>query len=231
MHKKLLILFLVLSLISISTLDAETTYGTYKQGECMELIQTCGNCTYVNISTVLYPNSSIAVQKVQMTKDNTYYNYTFCKADVVGSYIVNGYGDDSGEVVVFSYDFTITPTGKSMTTSTSITSGLIVLLMFGVTIFFLFFAGVTEVPGVKLFFNVIGYITLFLTIGGAYVLLESSEVQSNMSFLVQALLFVIGIVFIVIMFYIMINQTRQALKLMQIKKGFGSEYDDNPPMF
>jgi hypothetical protein len=99
--------------------------------------------------------------------------------------------------------------------------------MFGVTIFFLIFATITDSPGVKLFFNVISYITMILAIGTGYILIQNSEVQSNLSFMVEALLFIVGLVFIVIMFYIMINQTIQELALMQIKKGFGSQYENN----
>ena len=102
--------------------------------------------------------------------------------------------------------------------------------MFGVTLFFLLFAHITEVPGIKLFFNVISYVTMILTIGAGYIILQSSEIQGNFLGIVGALLFIVAIIFIIIMFFILINQTRSTLQLMRIKKGFGSELD-NPPMF
>jgi len=81
-----------------------------------------------------------------------------------------------------------------------------------------------------LFFNVIGYVIMFLTVGTGYILLQSSEVQGSVSATLNGLLYIVGIVFVIIMMYILINQTRHALQLMQIKKGFGSEYN-NPEMF
>jgi len=103
--------------------------------------------------------------------------------------------------------------------------------MFGVTIFFLLFGATSETPGVKLFFNLISYLTMFLTVSTGYILLQSSEVQNNLSSTINVLLYVVGIVLLIVMFFVMINQTRNALRLLQIKKGFGSEYDDNPAMF
>jgi hypothetical protein len=214
----------------LTTISGATTLGTFKQGECVNLIQTCDNCTYNNISKILYPNANISLSNIEMTKDDTYYNYSYCLTNDAGTYIVNGFGDLNGVKTVWNYDFQITPSGNSMGTSSAIIYSLILFVMFGVTLMFLFFGTITETAGVKLFFNVLGYISMFLTICAGYVLLQSSEVQSNVSFLVSALIYVTGIVLIIIMFFIFINQTRQALQLMRVNKGFGSELD-NPPLF
>lgn len=86
--------------------------GTFKQNECINLIQTCSNCTYVNISSINYPNGNQAVGLVSMTKEGTLYNYTFCLANYTGQYIVNGYGDLDGKIEVWSYKFDVTGNGR-----------------------------------------------------------------------------------------------------------------------
>ena len=110
MKKLILILMLGIFLISLASAEIQTL-GTFKQRECINFIQTCDNCTYNNISSVLYPDSSIALSNVVMTRDDTYYNYTFCDASILGHYIVNGYGDLDGEKTIWSYDFEVTADG------------------------------------------------------------------------------------------------------------------------
>lgn len=106
-------LAILILLIQMSFISAEQqTLGTFKQNDCINLIQTCSNCTYVNISSVLYPNSTQALGQVEMSANGVIYNYTFCKANVTGSYVVSGYGDSDGIVEVWTYDFIVTENGK-----------------------------------------------------------------------------------------------------------------------
>lgn len=231
MQTKLKVLMLMLFLTSIvGAAITQESFGTFKNGECINLIQTCPDCSYVNITSVLYPNFSLAMEESAMIKLGTTYSKAFCNTSVDGDYIVNGVGDLGGVDTIWVYTFKITPSGNSLSTSSSIVQGIMLFIMFGATLMFLFFGTITEVAGVKLFFNILGYISMFLTVGAGYVLLQSSEVQSNVSGLVHAMLFIIGIVLIIIMFFVFINQTRQALQLMRVNKGFGSELD-SPQMF
>lgn len=131
MKKILLILFLGMFLISLASAEIQTL-GTFKQRECINLIQTCENCTYNNISTVLYPNSSVVLSNVVMTKDDTYYNYTFCNTSTLGSYIVNGFGDLDGEKTIWVYDFEVTPTGLGSNIGFYI---IVLILSLGIIIF------------------------------------------------------------------------------------------------
>ena len=85
--------------------------GTFKQNNEVNLIQICGSCTFNNITTVLYPNSSVAISNVAMTRDGTFYNYSFLNTNTNGIYIVNGFGDLSGVDTAWSYEFEITPSG------------------------------------------------------------------------------------------------------------------------
>lgn len=221
--------FILIFLLLISLTSALDDLGTFKQNDCVRIVQTCASCSYVNISSVSYPNSSVQDANKEMTAAGSgewYYDY--CNTSVIGRYDVRGIGDLDGTNTNFATYFIITPNGSSLSTSSAITYGLILLVMFSVTIFFLIFSKTTEAPGVKLFFNMIGYITMFLTVGAAYILMQSTGV-SPMGDTVEMMLFVLGIVLVIIMFYIFINQTRHVLALMKAKKGFGDI--DNPEIF
>jgi len=234
MNKKLLILF-GLALFFVSFASAESIYKEDTLQDlkvpCFNNNSYCSPSSVCNLTMIRY-DGTILINNELMSFNSAYHNYTLNTTHTAesGEHRIVVVCTDGGIKGKSTFTLIITPTGKSISTSSAITQGLILFIIFGVTIFFLIFAGTTENPGVKLFFNVVGYIAMFIAVGTGYILMQNSEVQSNLSFTLEALIFVIGIVFIVIMFYIMINQTRRALELMRIKKGFGSEYD-NPQMF
>lgn len=105
-----IICFLFLSFASA----AQPTLGTVTQYDCINLLQTCVDCSYNNISFVSYPNRTIKVlEDVSMTKNGIIFNYTFCLTSELGTYIVNGYGDPDGTKTSWNYDFIVTTTGES----------------------------------------------------------------------------------------------------------------------
>ena len=82
--KKISILLIILVAITIQFISAEDYYnqyydtlGTFKQNQCLNLVQTCPNCSFINISAVLYPNSTQILGQVEMTKQGTFYYYNF----------------------------------------------------------------------------------------------------------------------------------------------------------
>ena len=114
---KKLFLFLMLGLILISSASAVSEIqdlGTFKQNTDINLIQICGSCTFNNITSVLYPNSSFAISSTAMERDGTQYNFTLDKNFTLtnGDYIVNGFGDLGGTDTPWAYTFSITPTGE-----------------------------------------------------------------------------------------------------------------------
>jgi fumarate reductase subunit D len=129
---KRLLLILMLGMFMISLASA-TSLGTFKQGNCVNLIQTCANCSSVNITSILYPNSSIALSNVEMTKTGTYYNYTFCDTNTNGDYTLTGIGDEDGIDSVWDYYFNVNPIGTEMTIGKSML--YILILVFSILIF------------------------------------------------------------------------------------------------
>lgn len=116
--RKLLVLMILsislfIALANFSSAEIQTL-GTFQQYKCIDLVQICGNCTYVNITSIKLPNSTVALSNVVMTKDRTNYNYTYCSPPLLGEYIVGGVGDDNGVNTVWTYNFFVTSTGLAM---------------------------------------------------------------------------------------------------------------------
>jgi len=219
--KLIIVMMLIVPLVS----TAQESLGTFENGECIQLKQSCSNCSYINFTKVSYPNGSIALEEVESQKDGTSYNYTFCNTTENGIYLVEGIGDDGGTDTIFLYNLEVTPTGLDFTTKESITHFGLIFGLITVSIFFLIFSRTTESAGVKLFLSLISYLMMFLSVGAGYIMLQS--VQTNMLPIINVALYTMGVILIVIMFYIFINLTKHAMNLMRMKKGFGSEYDDS----
>src|SRR3990167_8780165 len=122
---------LIIPLLLLTIVNAEQqTLGTFKLNSCIDLIQTCGNCTSINISNILYPNSSIALGFAAMTGSNGYFNYTFCKANVTGNYTLNGKADIDGLDTTWAYDLKVTHGGKTLTSQESSIYIIIIIALF-----------------------------------------------------------------------------------------------------
>lgn len=115
MNNKLIFLFGVILLLGIfiipDTLAAEANLGTFKQNECLNIIQICDNCTYVNLTAVMYPNSTILSSNIGMSDTGSNYYTQFCNTSLEGNYIAIGIGDPNGVPTSFSYNFMVTNLG------------------------------------------------------------------------------------------------------------------------
>ncbi len=112
MKKILIFMMMGIFLLSLTSGSIENL-GSFKQNSNIELIQTCSDCTYNNISNVLYPNGTIAIGEALMEKTDTFYNLTFTNTTTLGTYTVNGFGDVGGIKTTWRYKFEVTPTGDS----------------------------------------------------------------------------------------------------------------------
>jgi uncharacterized protein YxeA len=145
MKKILLFLFVIICLSQIVT--ADINLGTFKKSDCIELQQTCDNCTYVNVTTITYPNSSLIYLNKAFTKTGTKYNYSFCSTTSLGNYIYSVIGNKNGKLLSEEGNFEITYTGDSLSTQKSI----LYVALLGLLIFFfiliIYFAG--KIPDSK----------------------------------------------------------------------------------
>lgn len=125
----IILLLAVLPFASANSMGI-TNIGSFKQGSCVSLIQTCANCTFVNISSIQYPNSSLGLRDKVMTKSGTFYNYSWCNASALGTYIVTGVGDLDALDEVWNYNFDITQAGVNYSTAEVIGFAAIMFLFF-----------------------------------------------------------------------------------------------------
>lgn len=120
----MLLLLIVLSVVTIpSVLATSQMIGTstiqslppVKQYDCVILKQVCGNCSYINISSVSYPNSTQVLGEVIMNPDSTgtLYTYSFCNTSTLGPYTVTGFYDENGIKQTWNYPIEVTTTGQS----------------------------------------------------------------------------------------------------------------------
>jgi len=165
MKRILLTLFMGLFLISLTS---AVSIGTFKVGDSINLIQTCASCTYNNVTTVIHPNGTIETLNVEMSKDGSFFNYTYNGFSlVVGEYLVNGLGDISGVNTSWNYRFEITPSGSLIDNDNSLMLFLAIgfFIILGILCFFGFYKSTGNIGiamPVKWTFFIFGFI-FFLT--------------------------------------------------------------------
>ena len=123
MKNKLMFLIIGMFLISLGS----ASLGTFELNKCVD-IKTVLNATSVNLSSVSYPNSTIALTNQLMTKTAYTFNYNFCKTNETGTYIYD-YFDNEGNTYVNSFD--ITPNGEDASIGKAVFYiGLLAVLLF-----------------------------------------------------------------------------------------------------
>lgn len=105
-------LMMIVPIMADNQIGVVQSLPPVKQYDCVILPQSCASCSYNNISSVSFPNSTLALGQVQMIKDGNSYSYNFCNTSVLGRYIVSGFGDPGGSVETWAYDFEVTTTGQ-----------------------------------------------------------------------------------------------------------------------
>lgn len=176
-HLIFIFIFLI-ALISAST----GTLGTYKKGDCVELMQICDNCTYNNISSVVYPNLTIAESNLVMsTIDNIYYNYSYCNTSVSGIYKVLGYGNLDGLKTPWAYEFEINPSGIIPTDqrTESVSRGIYFTLVIAI-LFFITFIFSKQKLAIKWTYFGLSILFFLITLNILFVGLQSEVVDSNL---------------------------------------------------
>lgn len=133
MKNKITILLLGLFLLSFAS--AIDCWGTLKAGEEINLIQKCPSCSYVNITSITYPNGTIFLNE-EMTKNNINFNYTLPDSSQTGIISYGTIGDKNGASPPNYEDLCIeiTKTGKIFDISESL---VYFILAFGVLLLFL----------------------------------------------------------------------------------------------
>ena len=95
-----------------NTIGTQTSLGVYEDGKCIELIQLCGDCTFNQLTSIIYPNTTKITLDAMMTKRGTEFNYTYCFPNKTGEYLVNGVGDLGSVNTSWAYTILLTDNGK-----------------------------------------------------------------------------------------------------------------------
>lgn len=103
-------MILLLALLIVPILCSyQESLGIVKQNEPANLVQTCYGATSGNITRVIYPDKTFAIDTPEiMTKNGDNFNYSFLNTSQLGQYLVYGICDTQ----VWQYDFEVTPNGK-----------------------------------------------------------------------------------------------------------------------
>lgn len=162
-------LVIFLSLFSVSA--QQQTLGSFTQNQCVNILQTCTNCTFVNITSIelAQPISYQFEGELSMQQNGKRYNYTFCNTSTIGEYYYWTYGDPDGVLSdPVGVNFFVSPVGLQQTTSQSIGSLAFLILMIVLMFVFGFI-------GFKLFKNNTWWVLgLFLTFFASLLLIYNT---------------------------------------------------------
>ena len=161
MKNKILLIGLVLITLLPVCYAAQQSLGTFKQNSCVNLIQSCASCTYVNF-TAYYPNTTILISNEETSSvGGGIFSKEVCNTTSVGQYIVTGIGDVSGVDTIFSYDFEINSVGYERD-SGNFGVGVGIILI-GITALFIILAAVTRESRIwSIFFLLFALYSYFL---------------------------------------------------------------------
>lgn len=136
----ILLLFLFIAPIGVAQ-DSEPI----KQGECLPLVKYCSNCTFVNITSIEYPNGSIQAlnYETEQISPGTFTNTTgFCgsKTEQVGIYEYARISDENGILSVDRAQREVTANGRASPTGIVIVVFAILYIAFiAVLVYFMTF--------------------------------------------------------------------------------------------
>jgi len=226
--KKIIIAMMIIMIISI------VGAATYKQGEDINLKVPCTNagsyCSDSSICnlTTMYPNETILLNNQEMTNQIAFHNYTFNASDIniVGEYknIMMCKDGAYNGTSTFTFDITLSgteePEGKSY-----ILVGILIII-FGVSCVFLYLSDKMIEPGFKIFFLLAAFIFILGTVAIMSVIAFDSNLTSGIYNTVSYMLFALGMIVVVIFFYVMIRETIAALDLFREGKGY-MDYNSN----
>ena len=134
MKKIVLTIIIGIFLLSFAT-AAIPHLGYFKRFECVDIPQTCPDCTYNNITKITNVDLVVVQTEVPMDKDDTTYNYTFCNTTILGLYTISGHGDIGGTRDTWECQFDVTETGYK---DLSVLNNPLLIMLVALALIFLF---------------------------------------------------------------------------------------------
>lgn len=218
--QKVTIISLLLVFLLIQTTSA--LLGTYEKDTSVDLIQTCNNCTYCNLTSIKYPNGTDILRNVKMTKNLTYFNFLLDGGNIttVGTYTYYYDCGNGFETATGGINFEVTNTGDETPEGVSYILAGIFIIIFGIGWFFLFLSIQMQEPGAKIFFLLASFIFLLGSLLMAMVVGLDSNLTEGVNTTIKVMMYAFGLIFFVVFAYIMIQQTISAMNLYRENKGY-----------
>lgn len=140
MNKSIIVLIAFIFISSVAALDTIDTLGTFKQGQSVRIAQVCNNATWINISSLTAPNSSVLYSNIGMSLGGgKEFFFDFVNTSIVGRYDVRGISD--GCDMTYHVYFNITPNGATSSDNMFL---IIILITFGILILLIAFMAENE---------------------------------------------------------------------------------------
>ena len=219
---KMMILLMLLIVTSGFLVEAATAtdIGTKKLDDCIDLIQTCSDCTYVNFSSYTMPNGTRTITEWPGVQSGITFTYNDCNiTNQLGEWWIDGHGNDGGTDDVFTYSYTVTTTGNPTPEGMPMFQMGVILIIFGISCFLLYLSAQMGEVGFKIFFLIVSLVFLTATMLTAYMISMDGNVATATNTTTLSLFFVLWMILIIIFIYIMIRQTVSVLDMFKIKKG------------
>lgn len=209
-----------------------------QQNHTIDLTQVCDNCTYVNLTKVVYPNQSIALLgQYAMTQNGTNYNISYSDTNTLGTYYYTTTGDLNGDTTSNSVCFKVTSTGNSLSTSDSLIYIvlLVILLILDIILFYVIAVMKVENPSkdgepigvsIKKYFRIlligISYAMILLTLNLMNALAISTSQVSQFSGIIGGLFSIMmsgAIVWTILIFiWIAVTLWKDGMLIKEIRK-------------
>ena len=196
-------------------------FGTFKQGQEINLIQICASCTSNNITAILYPNSTVAIADVEMTPVTGIFNYTLSGSltDNVGRYLVNGIGNPAGVNTEWNYEFYVTKSGENYSNFNFLP---MILVLFAIIFMFSFLA--VSLAGdhafISIFFILLSLFLLNPLLGVINVMVENGFSNSALMGQLEVFNTLLPWIMYGVLFYILTYILIKAVESWQTKKKF-----------
>jgi hypothetical protein len=132
-------LVLLFSVLLIGIVSAENPCGStndydgeIQQNKIHTLSQTCDDCSQVNLTSMRYPNQSVATMNTPLTKSRQEFTLSFLGTNQLGCYSYGVCGDKEGSYKCENFDFLVQSQSASSDRGVNTTSVfLLFIIIFG----------------------------------------------------------------------------------------------------
>jgi len=240
MLRKSLVLFLVVSFLLIMPIISATPDFFFKQNDAAEIpipcIQedesSCPETVRVNL-TITKSDGTIFVGNAlaeYVERGNYRYNLSAENTSEAGVYTVNSNAENAGGTTfgfgIFEYE--VTSSGRATPVGVPNLLIGIVIMIFLSSFFFLLLAIKIQEPGPKIFFLLVSFVIVAISIFLAVNVAQDSNVSEGVSSTLGTLSLAFAMIMITIFAWIFIKQTVNAINMLKIRKGLA--WDGHPDM-